>query len=1176
MSSSLYIVYRLLIFSILLAYISLSDPIVLNADDIEYETLPDPSVGISILENSCVGKPNGYHYLKLADQRTVSSFASTLAHSDDSSQNYNNKKYPVVRVKCDNEYIILNLHQEPELREYFTSFLKWQSFVSGPSNTHVVNWEQWYLPNEELNKDEQELDEYIGKQSATSYIISPDCSSCDIKNHRQIHNENTVYMMTGTMFGCFWRFLGEHNFDEDLQSQQCFFNPSYDRGQMNLNEMGELTPFALDDRSSIDDWDHSGVCAFNVRQSNFKILSQTHDMCTVDFSGEDEFNMEMGYHLKPSIGIDGKHCVCVKPSKKKYFQIATSELQAAQQRNQNFLKKQKQDEYKQELEDELKKDDIMNVPTDKIIYLYQSDFEHGTYRIRESGTYIVMEDIIFDFNAGDINDPLHPDAWWPKGNQHKIYPGAKQYRDPYFLGFWAGITIETNNVILDLNSHSLAMSDAFYYHQRWFTTIALQSQYFLPGQVLCFSLSLSLGFISFYHVFCVQSPLYIMYVQQQGPGFFGATPTFAEHIIIRNGVLGQSSHHNIHGHYNHDVTIEDIHCRDFETHGIQFNGFDGITLKNIEIGPSSTKVFLHGSFGHARFLLPRLQQIAKAMDEDDEYFSLREEDKKIKFYGRDNAVSIQDIHDDLKLQLESVFKYVMTDELPIFNDKLTEEKWQQALDTFYNPSGLPHGAGMYGIFLNTVGASVLTYNLQTSTYSNNAVIHNINIHDLKHQMTEFIRMGVPNSGSIYLNALHGCLDARNLLDNIEDIGNDGYQPRYKGNILTDATIAMEYFSNNWDILQASLIWHDRLFPWSMGEDLDALNDFNIGCNGDAQVHAAKGLTGIRVDGVNDLHLKDITIKDISEITPPGTNLCGQYSSFERDCVGKCGGHIRQKEPMQVGFSGHNLQGICLNAAKNVKVGKTNIHNLQSLYGLTFGISIWPSVDIEFEEKVFISNLLAGVDYQEIMTKDDNGNIIFDDDFEENNYPNRIPEVCGIRVVDEYYSDTADKIYKSTVKFAKDTTQNDVLIANVDGYKTCYVDVSVDDYYDNNRPPKYSMIGIWKGHDTNFKGIGEYGIMNQQRIIKHQHLQNTKLRNKIIDWFNHNFKQIVFGLTIFLVIFFAIFIKKFCSKNFWIKTSNDFEEIQAPITRLHVHGGRVIFLPQQETNQNNQELTPLLE
>merc|ERR1719486_242093 len=105
-----------------------------------------------------------------------------------------------------------------------------------------------------------------------------------------------------------------------------------------------------------------------------------------------------------------------------------------------------------------------------------------------------------------------------------------------------------------------------------------------------------------------------------------------------------------------------------------------------------------------------------------------------------------------------------------------------------------------------------------------------------------------------------------------------------------------------------------------------------------------------------------------EVTPPGLDLCGKYEIFDRDCVGKCGGHIRQKQPMQVGFSGHNLQGVCLNAATRVKVGKVKISNLESRYGLTYGVSIWPSVDVEFSQQVQISDLLAGVDYAGLLAQ----------------------------------------------------------------------------------------------------------------------------------------------------------------------------------------------------------------
>ena len=36
--------------------------------------------------------------------------------------------------------------------------------------------------------------------------------------------------------------------------------------------------------------------------------------------------------------------------------------------------------------------------------LYQKDFEIGTYRIFRSGTYTIMEDLEFDFNAGESNE----------------------------------------------------------------------------------------------------------------------------------------------------------------------------------------------------------------------------------------------------------------------------------------------------------------------------------------------------------------------------------------------------------------------------------------------------------------------------------------------------------------------------------------------------------------------------------------------------------------------------------------------------------------------------------------------------------------------------------------------------------------------------------------------------
>ena len=90
-------------------------------------------------------------------------------------------------------------------------------------------------------------------------------------------------------------------------------------------------------------------------------------------------------------------------------------------------------------------------------WLSQSDFVNGTYRIRAPGIYRLTEDI--DFEPRPDND-----HW-------------NQLDDPnfpinqFYLGFFAAITIESNNVVVDLNGRTLQMSKKFYLLQRFFNVI---------------------------------------------------------------------------------------------------------------------------------------------------------------------------------------------------------------------------------------------------------------------------------------------------------------------------------------------------------------------------------------------------------------------------------------------------------------------------------------------------------------------------------------------------------------------------------------------------------------------------------------------------------------------------------------------------------------------------------
>ena len=98
-------------------------------------------------------------------------------------------------------------------------------------------------------------------------------------------------------------------------------------------------------------------------------------------------------------------------------------------------------------------------------------------------------------------------------------------------------------------------------------------------------------------------------------GIFGYDPQFASNVVIKNGVLGLSSHFAIHGNYNNEVLIENVHIKDFEVHGMQLNGFDNVVLRNLEVGPSSTQAYLNGEYGHMRYTLTILHKILDQLDE---------------------------------------------------------------------------------------------------------------------------------------------------------------------------------------------------------------------------------------------------------------------------------------------------------------------------------------------------------------------------------------------------------------------------------------------------------------------------------------------------------------------------------------------------------------------------------
>ena len=97
---------------------------------------------------------------------------------------------------------------------------------------------------------------------------------------------------------------------------------------------------------------------------------------------------------------------------------------------------------------------------------------NGTVRITKPGIYVLNENIIF--NPNENND------FFPRMDQLSQYPMGNS--GPFHLGFFAAITIESDNVILDLNGKTITQSSLHNIEQRFYAHIELASSPFIPNQ----------------------------------------------------------------------------------------------------------------------------------------------------------------------------------------------------------------------------------------------------------------------------------------------------------------------------------------------------------------------------------------------------------------------------------------------------------------------------------------------------------------------------------------------------------------------------------------------------------------------------------------------------------------------------------------------------------------------
>lgn len=315
-----------------------------------------------------------------------------------------------------------------------------------------------------------------------------------------------------------------------------------------------------------------------------------------------------------------------------------------------------------------------------IMYLHQDDFTEGTLRIQQSGEYILTQDIVVNFNGPSEDtqklDDFSPNAydiddlhWYPRRDQDEAYPGLYTFHSKFTLGFFAAISIECDNVVINLNGYSLSMEYTFYFQQRFFSLIELGNQPFISGQ---------------------------------GPANWGADEIHASNVVIKDGTLGLSSHHSIHGNRNQQIVVQNVRMTQFDVAGFGCNACNNVVVEGCVIGPQNTNIPVLGRYTHARTFLPRIKNLVDK--HGDEYMT---------FSGRE-PVLVSDLADRMVNEMDMIYNHFVHGTEYDEDD----EQWISAKNLFYNPTGWMDGGSSYGLVFSGDGAAVIGIGCRTDGTAN--------------------------------------------------------------------------------------------------------------------------------------------------------------------------------------------------------------------------------------------------------------------------------------------------------------------------------------------------------------------------------------------------------------------------------------------------------------------------
>ena len=562
--------------------------------------------------------------------------------------------------------------------------------------------------------------------------------------------------------------------------------------------------------------------------------------------------------------------------------------------------------------------------SEDVTVLHQSDFEYGTYIIDQPGVYRLGEDISFNPNSpatltSDIADgtipsqiaaalglPYPVDAYrssMPLFTQLAVEetgpftPGgpldARYDPAAYGVGFFAALAVEADGVVIDLNGHTIEQSAEHALLQRFFAVIELADQPFIPAQ---------------------------------GPAGFGDEIVPAKNVVIKNGTIGRSSHHGIHGNANENIKVRDVHFDDYEVGAVALNGVKGLTVVNVT-ATNRKDVPVLGTFSSAQFIKAYIDDLVHT--------------------GSTTTLTVDDVElsaGDIQVALREVINNTHHDVIVEGEGFIDETSHPLEYGLFHNPHGVIDG-NSYSFLVNAIGVAVNGFPTVPDDDSGAERVRFRNVvvtdqHSFINEVPAVDTNGSAPGGKAVIDPVGAVFQIKNVHPDtgipVTVSSLDDHLAEYTGNPVANAQAFVakaaslgDLGSGRLDISRLNIPgWLLSWVEGEVGSETLASVGTTYFCNGDSMFHVNKGAIAFKMDAATDVRLKKSGVDGLVNLGAPGTALCGDYSNSKS-----------HPDATLLGYGGAAVRAFTFAGSTEVSVKQAWASGLSSMAGPAIGFAV---------------------------------------------------------------------------------------------------------------------------------------------------------------------------------------------------------------------------------------------